>query len=768
MAQRKLILNGAVVAIPDGKIEIGLVSYDELTLEKIRKEQPSKVFAQRHEDSIETIALVDTVKLPGDRKSLRLSERPALVAALAREALIRLLGSEVNYPILSLRPLRVIGEKEKNLVEPKYGLPPWLEKRTVIRFDTRVLYRKEKVPQVVLLCDVATRDSINVPCSELHRLGIPLMGKYVTVPATAFDPRLEDFRRMVGRVVAVENGVLRLEDHEAGYDSVHAQDAWLEPRRENWNLCVSTLVGDRAEALIEQIDKDVSVFRRGDGRLDLIRKTLAYLSNPKRALELAPGIPMTIGPMLSEAERNWPFPTKILEKPHLVFSITGGPSAAHAQPELDRIGPYDQRDFTPKTLRIAVICQAKHQGETSRCVGAYLDGLPNAVIGGRNGYAPRAVFPNGLIGRFRMAQPTVETFTAADASSAAYAEACRHALDAAADKNFSWDLAIVQTEGDFRQLPHPDNPYFVAKAALLKRGVQVQAISLATMRLPPLNLAYSLSNASLASYAKLGGIPWLLRSQPNTDHELVIGLGSHTEKSSRFGAGNRTVGITTVFSSDGRYLLEDRTAAVPFDRYPDELTASLSRTISRVRDEDAWRASDAVRLVFHVFKPLKSREVEIVEKVVRDLGLDNVRFAFIHVVDDHPFLIFDEGNPGRPIGDGKKGVFAAARGTAVEVSESEVLLSMKGSQELKLALQGMPKPLLLRLDQKSTFRDMSYLATQLFDFACHSWRTFNAASLPVSILYSELIAEMLAGLSAVQGWDADAMRSSVGRTRWFL
>src|SRR3954452_22031957 len=105
---------------------------------------------------------------------------------------------------------------------------------------------------------------------------------------------------------------------------------------------------------------------------------------------------------------------------------------------------------------------------------------------------------------------------------------------------------------------------------MLKRGIQVQAISLTTMRLSTVNLAYSLGNASLASYAKLGGIPWLLRSQPNTDHELVIGLGSHTERSSRFGAGERTVGITTVFSSDGRYLFEDRTAAVPFENYPAE------------------------------------------------------------------------------------------------------------------------------------------------------------------------------------------------------
>jgi hypothetical protein len=560
--------------------------------------------------------------------------------------------------------------------------------------------------------------------------------------------------------------VLRLEDHAENYASVRAEDACLEPRRDNWNLCVTSLLGGKAERVIEEIDEDIAAVRQGDRRLDLIRRTLIFLAG--RTLELVPGVPLRLGPVLSEQDRTWPFPIRVLDKPNLVFSPSGGQTSTWAQRELDRVGPYDQRDFTPKAPRVAVICQERHQGETSRCVGAFLDGMPDATLPGRNGYPPSAVFLNGFIGRFRMAKPTVETFTSSDGSAIAYAEACRQALDVSADKGFSWDLAIIQLEAGFRMLPHASNPYFVTKAMLLKRGIQVQAFSLETIRLPKMNIAYSLSNASLATYAKLGGVPWLLRSQPNTDHELIIGLGSHTEKSSRLGAGARTVGITTVFSSDGRYMLEDRTAAVPFETYPAELKASLHRTISRVRQEDAWRSSDAVRLIFHVFKPLKSREVDVVEATVRDLGLDNVRFAFIHVVDDHPFVMFDAANPGVPVKQAKKGVYAVARGTAVEISDSEVLLSMKGAKELKLPRQGTPKPLLLRLDQKSTFRDLGYLTTQLFDFACHSWRTFNPASLPVSILYSELIAEMLAGLSAVPGWDADAMRSSTGRTRWFL
>ena len=772
MAQRKLVLNAAIIEIPKGKIDVGHIPFDEAILERLRKQQAGKLFAQRHDEVIETISLSPDEVIRGTKHTIELSDRPSLIAALARESLIRFLGSDKDYPILSARPLRVIGEKSQNLVELKYGLPQWLEKRLVMRFETRVLYRKDETPRVVLTCDLGTRNSIDAPCSELHRHGVPLVGRYVTVPSAAFDPRLEDYRRIVGRVIDVENGVLRLEDHEEGFESLRAENAWLEPRRDNWNLCIATLLREKADGVIEDIDRDISTIRQGDYRLKLIRQTLAYLAkrqlDPQHRPELVPGIPLSLGSVFSEAERAWPFPTRVLERPHLVFSPSGAQTSAHAQRELDRIGPYDQRDFTPKALRIAVICQERHQGETSRCVGAFLDGMPDALLPGRNGYPPSAIFPNGFIGRFRLGQPTVATFTAVSASAGAYAEACSNAIEAAADKNFSWDLAILQTEDGFRQVPHAANPYFVAKAAMLKRGVQVQAFSLKTMRLPKMNLAYSLSNASLASYAKLGGIPWLLRSQPNTDHELVIGLGSHTERSSRRGVGNRTVGITTVFSSDGRYLLEDRTAAVPFEKYPTELKASLQRTILRVREEDAWRASDAVRLIFHVFKPLKSREIDVVEATVKDLGLSNVRFAFIHVVDEHPFLLFDEGNTGIQTRDGKKGVYAAGRGTAVEISDNEMLLSTKGSQELKLVWQGTPRPLLLRLDHKSTFRDLSYLTTQLFDFACHSSRTFNAAALPVCILYSELIAKMLAGLAAVEGWDADAMRSSTGRTRWFL
>jgi hypothetical protein len=60
------------------------------------------------------------------------------------------------------------------------------------------------------------------------------------------------------------------------------------------------------------------------------------------------------------------------------------------------------------------------------------------------------------------------------------------------------------------------------------------------------------------------------------------------------------------------------------------------------------------------------------------------------------------------------------------------------------------------------------LADQAFSFSCYSWRSFFPAPLPITILYSELIAELLSGLRLVSDWDPDAMLGRIWRTRWFL
>ena len=328
---------------------------------------------------------------------------------------------------------------------------------------------------------------------------------------------------------------------------------------------------------------------------------------------------------------------------------------------------------------------------------------------------------------------------------------------------------MVQIDKDFRELPSAENPYFAVKALFLKHRIHVQEVTLETMNFFDQQLVFAMNNMSVATYSKLGGIPWLLKSPPTVAHELVVGIGSQTISDTRLGTHERVVGITTVFSSDGKYLLDDRTAAVPFDGYKAELRKSLEKSILNIKTADNWRSTDAVRLIFHVFKEMADAEAEAVAEVVSGLGLTQVKFAFVHLVEHHPFTVFDFAQPGMRQRDGSyRGAKVPERGVSIALSDTETLLCLTGPRDLKHARHGMPQPTLLRLHRHSTFRDMTYLTRQTFDFSCHSWRMLTPAPTPITIHYSELIAGLLTGLRKVPEWDEDTMLGPMSRTRWFL
>jgi argonaute-like protein implicated in RNA metabolism and viral defense len=291
------------------------------------------------------------------------------------------------------------------------------------------------------------------------------------------------------------------------------------------------------------------------------------------------------------------------------------------------------------------------------------------------------------------------------------------------------------------------------------------------MQLPDTQLVYILNNFALACYAKLGGVPWLIQANRGIAHELVFGLGSASLGEGRLGARERMVGITTVFTGDGNYMLENRSKATTMADYPQALLESLRATMTNVRQTMNWQERDSVRLVFHAFKPFRNEQVEAVRTLISELTTCDVHYAFLHVVENHPYLLFDEANTEGvwdSLSKRRKGRLAPLRGVWLKLGQCESLLALTGARELKRAEHGLPRPVLLRLDAKSTFKDMKYLTRQVFHFACHSWRSFFPAPLPVTILYSDLIANLLGNLSRLSKWDSQAILGPIGRTRWFL
>lgn len=759
----KYTLNFAPISIAGEKdILTGRQPYNADHLKILRAEySDTHVFKRSGADGvIIDIPIVSGAKPLGNIvETVNLAQERHLWPVLLSAALVR--GFADVRDLMTDHPVSVIGPVQRGFLRHP-ELPDWVQRRTLLRFDTRTIYTDKK-PVTGLVCETRIKSFIAAPCTTLLEAGVSVIGQYVAVREVARDRRLMDYTRLVGKVTSVSGDRLILTDYAEGFESIAADAAFLEARREVVDDCVMRLLGSRGRSVLDEAERQAAVFHSGPGRRDQIAEALKYLRE-KANLEAVPGTRFLVGDMLTTGDRSFPA-SETVDRPILVFDPSGARKDNWNERGLKKSGPYDQRTFSPKNLRIAVICQARHEGRVDGFMAKFLDGMPNALTGKNK----EARYGDGLLRRFCLDKPSVSFFTAVGSSANDYLVASREALAKAADEGFKWDLALVQVEEDFKGVEGGDNPYYATKSVFLKRDVPVQSVRLETMAQPDNELVFSLNHMSLATYAKLGGTPWLLAAQQTVAHELVIGLGSHTESGSRIGSQKRFVGITTVFSSDGSYLLSDRTAVVPYEDYAAALYETLKRAVTTVRKQDNWRSTDKVRLVFHMFKPLKDIEAEAVKRVVDDLGLEDVTFAFVHIAPDHPFIIFDNTQTGIGFRDPKKGVLGPSRGLHLKLGDKESLVVFSGASELKRAEDGMPRPCLLKLHRLSTFTDMTYLARQAFAFAGHSWRMLSPEPFPITIRYSDLISERLTGLAAVPGWDAEAVKfGQIGRTLWFL
>lgn len=762
----KLVINFAPVKmVGDTVMDVGYRPYEDGLIDRLRRDYcGTHIF--RSDKRTNTIVDIPVVRgarpLSSKMMEIDLLDEKRFWAPLLSEALIRQFHGQRE--IFSGYPVCVLGSVDGNFVQSA-ELPSWIQKRSILEFSPRTIFDRDDLPLFGIACDVRTKNLLRGSCQDLLKLGVPLEGRYVCVEIEQRDHRVLSRLMLVGRVKEVRGEELLLEDYRDGYEKVQASEARLSGNYLDFEWCIRNLLGDKGDRILTGADRSASELHGGPGRLDMLNKTLEYLRS--RSLEAVPGVRFEVSELISQRDRGFPV-MEVIEKPSLVFDPSGSRSDKWNERGIRSYGPYDQRTFSPKKLNILVICQSRHEGQVDTFTTKFLEGMPD-VLTGKKG-SEKARYGDGFLSRFRLERPKVNTFLANSPSVSGYIAACEDALRYSADNGFGWDLAFVQLDESFKKLDPSISPYHATKALLIKNHVAVQGVRFETITQAPKNLVFSMNQMSLASYAKLGGRPWLLNADQTIGHELVVGIGSHVASDSRVGSGKRYVGITTVFSSDGSYHLSERTNVVPFEDYLDVLTKSLKRTIDRIRDEDNWRSSDSVRLIFHMFKPAKDVEAEAIKNAVESLNLKSVTYAFLHISTQHPFVIFDYDQPGEPRWSAtKKGILGPSRGVHIKVREDQSLVVFSGVSELKRASDGLPRPCLLKLHRDSTFRDMTYLARQAFDFTAHTWRIMSPEKLPITIKYSDLIAEKLTSLQKSSCWDDDAIKfREVGKTPWFL
>ncbi len=220
---------------------------------------------------------------------------------------------------------------------------------------------------------------------------------------------------------------------------------------------------------------------------------------------------------------------------------------------------------------------------------------------------------------------------------------------------------------------------------------------------------------------------------------------------------------------------------MPYESYFDELLKSLKSSISRLSDEYAWQEGDTVRLIFHIFKPIKNVEFDVISQLVKDISQFKVKFAFVTVSKSHPSILFDTSQPGeKKYGSNQLiGQYIPQRGSSVFIDNETSLVQMLGARELKTAKHGMSTPIQIKLRTPQgnhddpelkdlMFYDLNYITQQIYSFTYLSWRSFLPKEEPATMLYSNLISRLLGKMRSIPEWDADKLNYTLKRKKWFL
>lgn len=430
---------------------------------------------------------------------------------------------------------------------------------------------------------------------------------------------------------------------------------------------------------------------------------------------------------------------------------------------LSNYGPYDSTTFDIKTPNVLCICSKNNRGYFSKFLSNLKDGMPNSKY-----------FQKGLQKKYDLQEVVLDI---KEIHSYDFEEYAKVISDYDETKP---QLAIIEIPVAFKLLDVSQNPYYLIKAKLLSMEIPVQFVTSEIVRT---HNEYILNSIALQIYAKMGGTPWVLPSQPSVDREIIIGIGHSWLKKNQYKGAeqNRVVGITTFLSSDGQYLLADKVKDVAFESYFEELLKSLKKSIDRLSKEEGWIEGDTVRLIFHIFKPIKKTEFEVVSQLVKEIKSYRIKFAFVTISKYHPNMLFDTNQKGvMPYGKSKvKGEYIPNRGSNIFLDSETCIVQMFGANELKTARQGMSVPIQIKIRtpqgnfddaelKNMMYYDLSYIVQQVFSFTYLSWRSFLPGEQPATMLYSNLISNLLGKVRDVPGWDADSLNYGLKRKKWFL
>lgn len=323
----------------------------------------------------------------------------------------------------------------------------------------------------------------------------------------------------------------------------------------------------------------------------------------------------------------------------------------------------------------------------------------------------------------------------------------------------SVDLVLVVIDESHKLLNTNESPYYFCKSEFIKRGINTQEVQIQQIKKFLLDkksgiVNYTDHNIALNIYAKLGGMAWTIKPN-NTKNELVIGIGATIDKK-----GQPILGLTSVFRGDGKYLLGKVASVTSMENYQTFLEKSITEIISQNIANGVLDKKQDFLLIFHIFKPAgKDNEIKALKNIISKFVDYRFNYTFVHIGDGHNYCFFSyEHTSSQFVFKKKNDLGLNDRGTFVKIHNKQGFLGLNPTSS---------KFLKIDIHKDSTFVDLEYIATQIYEFAELSHTSYNKSGKPVTIKYANLMAYFAEKLKEIPGFYLEEIEMS-DNSLWFI
>ncbi len=291
------------------------------------------------------------------------------------------------------------------------------------------------------------------------------------------------------------------------------------------------------------------------------------------------------------------------------------------------------------------------------------------------------------------------------------------------------------------------NHYYFMKYNFIKNNLPLQVVNY--RRLSEKNsLKWSTSNVALAMFAKMGGIPWVVK--PSNNNCLILGVGSSHKRNEETGEITKYFAYTVCLDSSGLYktlaVLADETSET---NYLQKLKSNL---IMLLKDS---RMSDYKTCVLHLPFKIKQNEISAISEAIKQI--DDIEFVAIKVNLDNKYFGYSFHN-----------TFVPYESSFVKLSRNEYLVWFEGllygKEVVDKRLANPVHVQFLNLGNQKGFDERKYLQ-DILNLSGANWRGFNAKSIPISIYYSQIIAKYSEAFEKIDGFEENSISND---KPWFL